>query len=121
MVIIKDFNEFFRKETMDQEAETRDSIITSKDRKSIKMLTESVKQVVGKVAKVQHLQYKMFAFTFIFNTRNKQVDAEISGRIVTENGRYYFVSFDYFIRFGFFVASLIICLERVNMMIRIKS
>ena len=43
-----------RRETPEEEADTRDVIITSRDRKSIKMLTGSVKQLVGKVSKVQH-------------------------------------------------------------------
>ena len=107
---------------MDQEAETRDSIITSKDRKSIKMLTESVKQLVGKVAKVQHLLYKTSAFTFFLILGiNKWMQRFLEELLLKMENIKYFVSFDYFLRFGFFVASLIICLERVNMMIRIKS
>ena len=50
------------------------------------MLTGSVKQLVGKVSKVQqNLMHKTFALTFNSNTRNKQLDAEISGVILTEN------------------------------------
>lgn len=37
--------------------------------------------------------HKMSTLTFNFNARNKQLDAQISGKIVTENIIY--VSFDY--------------------------
>ena len=80
MLIYYQGSEIFRRETTEQLADTRDSIITSKDRKSIAMLKGSVKQLVGKVHKVQYdLMHKPSSLTFNFNTRNKQLDAEIFG------------------------------------------
>ena len=47
------------------------------------MLTGSVKQLVGKVHKVQYdLMHKPSSLTFNFNTRNKQLDAEIFGKML---------------------------------------
>ena len=52
---------------MEQLAVTRDSVITSKDRKSIAMLTGSMNQLVGKVTRVQH---NFSVLTFNVNARN---------------------------------------------------